>query len=136
MQYNRPMYEVHVYCLLSSSFAYHRVKSWFLQYSSCTLFQCESYTHHNLDYFLQVIAWSSVDSFCASAYFEGSGIVTRRELSQNYQYCSDPIQWEVAQFYPLEYFASDTEFVHQLFANSVHPCIFGEVSFHELEQVQ
>lgn len=124
MQFHRPMYEVHVYWLLSSSSGYQRVKSWFLQYSSCNLLQCENYTHHNLDYFLWAIAWSLVDSFCASSYFEGSGIVTRRELSWTYQCCAEPIQWEIAWFYPLEYFASDREFVQPLFANSVQPCIF------------
>lgn len=82
------------------------------------------------------IAWSLVDSFYASSYYEGSGIVTRRELSWNYQCCSEPIQWEIAWFYPLEYFASDREFVQPLFTSSVQSCIFGEVSFPELEQVQ
>ena len=49
---------------------------------SHNLLQWNNYTHHDLDYFLWAIAWSLVDSFCASAYFEGSGIFTRRELAR------------------------------------------------------
>lgn len=123
------------------------------------MLKSESDTRYDPEYFLWAIAWLLVDSFCARSDFERSRIVTIRELSTwNYQCCFEPIQWEIAWSFHLEYSADGKHFAQPLIAKSVQPsllqwriawsfyeallqydilfCTLGEVSFPISEQIQ